>query len=219
VREPTTRSTAQDTFARQTNAQGTERATRKSSSWPISAALQILIGPFIALALFATLRHLHPGAILFYQGIFAATVTSLLQLLYSYWRQTAQNSTALRAALLTFFMTYSFIITVPTNADRSFSLMMLQRIAQVPSGLTKEEIQLFYTNNFVRFGGLEQRLSEQTATGTLTEHNGKYVLTRKGLFVNDTAHLTCRVFVCSGRNNTYDLPSSEHRKPQSEATR
>ena len=146
--------------------------------------------------LFIAFRQMNPSGILFYQGMATASIVSALPLVISWWRN---NTTAalVRNSVIAFLLIYAFVITVPTNADRSFSLKMLQRLAQAPSGLSREEINKYYAIDFLERGGLDQRLVEQQATGTLVEHDGRYTLTSKGEMVNRVTHLTCRIFVCN----------------------
>ena len=146
--------------------------------------------------LFITLRHLIPTGILFYQGMEVGAVVSLGQLVFGWYRSGIQRSTWIKNAMITFLLIYAFLITVPTNADRSFTLKMLERLAQAPSGLDREEITKFYTVDFVENGGLDKRLTEQRATGTVVERDRRYMLTTKGRVVNSVANLTCSIFVC-----------------------
>jgi hypothetical protein len=108
---------------------------------------------------------------------------------------------AIRDGIIVSLLIYAFVITVPTNADRSFTLLMLQRISEAPShGLSRAEIDSFFTMRFIQMGGIHQRLLEQTTTGTLMKSDSRYVLTSKGNLVNAVSRLTCRLFVCSGRS-------------------
>jgi hypothetical protein len=146
--------------------------------------------------LFIALRHLIPTGILFYQGMEVGAVVSLGQLVLGWRRSGVQRSAWIKDAVISFLLIYAFLITVPTNADRAFTLKMLKRLAEAPSGLDREEITKFYTVDFVENGGLEKRLTEQTATGTVVERDRRYMLTTKGRVVNSVTNLTCSLFVC-----------------------
>jgi hypothetical protein len=125
---------------------------------------------------------------------------SFLQVAIGWWREGAPKWwSLLKDGLMTFLLAYTFIITIPTQADRSFSLKMLQHIAEAPSGLSRDEIGHFYTDDFVRRGGLDRRLEEQQATGTLIERNGKFTLTSRGKAVDDMTRFTCLVFLCQAQ--------------------
>jgi hypothetical protein len=54
----------------------------------------------------------------------------------------------------------------------------------LPSGLSREEINKYYAIDFLESGGLDQRLVEQQAAGTVVEHDGRYTLTSRGEVVN-----------------------------------
>ena len=123
-------------------------------------------------------------------------VVSLGQLVLGWRRSGVQRSAWIKDAVISFLLIYAFLITVPTNADRAFTLKMLKRLAEAPSGLDREEITKFYTVDFVENGGLDKRLTEQTATGTVVERDRRYMLTTKGRVVNSVTDLTCSLFVC-----------------------
>jgi hypothetical protein len=146
--------------------------------------------------LFIALRHLIPTGILFYQGMAVGAVVSLGQLVLGWRRSEIQRSALIKNTMIAFLLIYAFLITVPTNADRSFTLKMLERLAQAPSGLDRGEITKFYTVDFVENGGLDKRLAEQRATGTVVERDRRYMLTTKGRVVNSVTDLTCSLFVC-----------------------
>jgi hypothetical protein len=147
--------------------------------------------------LFIAFRQIDPSGILFYQGMATGAIVSVLPLVISWWRNNI-TATLVRDSVIAFLLIYAFVITVPTNADRSFSLKMLQRLAQAPSGLSRDEINKYYAIDFLDKGGLDQRLVEQQATGTVVERDGRYTLTSKGEAVNRVTLLTCRIFICNG---------------------
>jgi hypothetical protein len=132
---------------------------------------------------FHSFTQMNPSGILFYQGMATGSIVSVLPLVTSWWRN---NTTValVRNSVIAFLLIYAFVITVPTNADRSFSLKMLQRLAHAPSGLSREGINKYYAIDFLESGGLDQRLVEQQATGTVVEHDGRYTLTSRGEVVN-----------------------------------
>jgi hypothetical protein len=84
--------------------------------------------------LFIALRHLIPTGILFYQGMEVGAVVSLGQLVLGWRRSGVQRSAWIKDAVISFLLIYAFLITVPTNADRAFTLKMLKRLAEAPSG-------------------------------------------------------------------------------------
>lgn len=75
-----------------------------------------------------------PLHILFYQGLTVGCVVSVCQLTHCFLFRRGTPVPITHRALLTFLIFYSFVITVPTNADRSFGLLLLQRIDETPTG-------------------------------------------------------------------------------------
>ena len=146
--------------------------------------------------IFIAFRQMNPSGILFYQGMAIGSIVSVMPLIVSWWSKNT-TPTLVRDSVIAFLLIYAFVITVPTNADRSFSLKMLQRLAHAPSGLSREEINRYYAIDFLEGGGLDQRLVEQQTTGTLVEHDGRYSLTPKGEVINRVTHLICRIFACN----------------------
>jgi hypothetical protein len=148
------------------------------------------------LALFLTWRHVQPGGILFYQGVVVAIVVSVALLIGARLRQGARWSVAIKDASLVFLLAYAFLFTVPTTVDRSYSVRMLTHLAESPQGLTREDIGRFYASDFLEQGGVDKRLAEQLATGTVVEREGRYVLTDEGKGLAATFRVTCVVFAC-----------------------
>ena len=175
--------------------------TSRSPSIVVSTALFILC--------FAVLRQIHPSGILFYQGLAVGFVVTILHVSAEWSHGESSTGDIARHGMLIFMLNYAFLLTFPTNADRSFSLLMLQRISQAPRGLSEREINTYYITDFLKTGGLQQRLNEQKATGTVVENDGRYTLTSKGILVNQIALLTCRIFICTGRAEVYAGPASE----------
>ncbi len=162
----------------------------------------LILGAILAfLVSFLALRHVQPDGILFYQGIMVAVLVSLAQGIVAWKRLHEPVSTASKDAMLTFLLTYAFLFTVPTTVDRSYSVRMLEHVADSPRGLTREEVGRFYVQEFLENGGVDRRLTEQQVTGTLVERDGKYVLTRKGEALTVAFRVTCVAFACqhSGR--------------------
>jgi hypothetical protein len=160
-------------------------------------SIKLIAGAVISFLLaFITLRHLNPSGILFYQGVTTAVCVSIFQVAVARaWGNTSWPL-ALKDALLTLLLTYAFLFTIPTTVDRSYSVLMLQHLAEAPQGLSREDVSHFYVQDFVDRGGVDRRLAEQQATGTVTERNGRYVLTAEGETLTSAFRLTCQVFAC-----------------------
>lgn len=156
----------------------------------------IATGVLAYLLAFIAARQFYPEGILFYQGIALSILIPTLQAaIIHLWRRSCPL-VSLKDFVITFLLTYSFLVTIPTNADRSFSIRMLQRVELAPNGLTREEIGELYTVDFVARGGLDKRLMEQQASGTMREEEGRYVLTTRGESVCVVSRVMCQVFVC-----------------------
>lgn len=159
--------------------------------------MKILIASFIvSLVMFVSIRHVMPQGIVFYQGVAVAFVIGVAQFIFQiYWMQHAKPE-ALKDAFLSFLLFYSFIFTIPTTVDRAYSVKMLNRLAEAPAGLDRNEIGAFFVKGFLAEGGVDKRLVEQKATGSIKEENGRFVLTPLGRFLEASFKLTQVVFAC-----------------------
>lgn len=165
--------------------------SQKPSSWlPIATAL----GAFVIALI--VVRHFRPSGFLLEQSVLLGALIATLQFIIGWRKHAIPMTTLVKDVALAFLLTYTVVFTFPTQADRSFSLMMLQRLALAPSGMSRQEISQFYKQEFVEHGGLDRRLLEQMASGTLIEREGKFTLTRKGLIVVRGTELTCHIFQC-----------------------
>jgi hypothetical protein len=159
------------------------RATRSEVGQSIKLIGGAVFGFLLA---FIALRQAYPSGILFYQGVATAVCISLLQVGVARLRGNMPWSLVLKDALLTLLLTYAFLFTVPTTVDRSYSVLMLQHLADTPQGLSREEVSRFYVQDFVDRGGVDER-------------DGRYVLTSQGEMLTRTFRLTCQVFACQQR--------------------
>lgn len=144
---------------------------------------------------FIALRHLQPDGILFYQGCALGVLIAGIQVVLARLRK-VDWSVSLKDGLLTLLLIYSFVFTVPVTVDRSYSVKMLQHLADAPAGLSRDEVNQNYISEFVRHGGVDKRLMEQQATGTIEKQNDVYVLTGKGRFLDHAFRWTCQLFAC-----------------------
>jgi hypothetical protein len=145
---------------------------------------------------FIALRHLQPGGILFYQGCALAVLTATAQVAVARARFRQGWSTTIKDAMTTLLLIYAFVFTVPVTADRSYSVMMLKHIGEAPGGLSRDEVNRRYISEFVDRGGVDKRLVEQQATGTIARQGDAYVLTARGRMLDQAFRWTCRVFAC-----------------------
>jgi hypothetical protein len=162
--------------------------------------VHIAKGIFAFFVLFVAVRHLNPTGILFDQGVALCLIVSASQVVVDYWRNHTTSFASVKDGAMTFLIIYAFVITIPTQADRSFSLKMLQHLGESHSGLSREEIAQFYTTDFVAHGGLERRLVEQQTSGTVVERNGRFTLTFIGRTVNYATRIACYTFSCQAES-------------------
>lgn len=160
----------------------------------------IFTGVLAYLVSFVAIRQLYPQGILFYQGLALCLLVPLVQGTVIYLRKRLLPAAQLKDLSITLLLGYAFVVTFPTQAERSFSLRLLQHIEAAPQGLTREEIgQLLYTRDFVEQGGLDKRLIEQQASGTVHKQAGRYTLTARGAATCAVSHLMCKAFACQTR--------------------
>jgi hypothetical protein len=112
-------------------------------------------------------------------------------------------------SLLSTLMIFSFLITVPVNADRSFSIWMLSQIEQ--SDNTSEQIQIpglkasaaeFFSPQSTE---IERRIDEQISIQSISVDKDGYInLTLVGHIIIKTARLIQKFF---GLNSKYTTGS------------
>jgi hypothetical protein len=154
------------------------------------------VAALVFLVFFIALRHLHPEGILFYQGCAVDIFVSAAHMMIARVRIGLTWSASIKEGITTLLLIYAFVFTVPVTADRSYSVKMLQHIGEAPGGLSRDEVNRRYISEFVDRGGVDKRLFEQQATGTIARQDNAYVLTAKGRILDHAFHWTCRLFVC-----------------------
>ena len=151
---------------------------------------------FLFICMFAAVRHAVPAGILFYQGIGLGVLASVIQFAIQmrFCRHSMKSSA--KDAVFSFLLIYSFVFTIPTTVDRAYSVRMITHLGQSPSGLTRDEIGQEFDRGFMAQGGVDKRLSEQTATGSIDQHQGRYFLTPFGRFLSAGFRFTQMIFAC-----------------------
>lgn len=142
--------------------------------------MHIICGCLVFLILFILTRQIHPQGILFYQGLACALICATAQGLYGLYRSRLSRVGVAKDALLTLLLAYSFMFTVPTTVDRAYSVRLIQLLASHPEGMHRAEMEDWFAQRFVAQGGVERRVQEQLATGTLRETEGRFALTKRG---------------------------------------
>jgi hypothetical protein len=155
---------------------------------------QIGAGLSVFMAIFVAWRHLQPEGILFYQGCASSLLATAAQLAYSLSRR--RDGTPWKDATITLLAAYAFMFTVPTTIDRAYSVRLLEQLASHPEGMTRTELEQWFAANFATADGVDRRLREQLATGSLAESAGVYHLTHGGQRLTKVFRLLQRVFAC-----------------------
>lgn len=137
-------------------------------------------------------RMLNPNLVLFYQGVLLAFIVSIVQ--YIVQSRSRNGSDSLKNAFITFLVCYCFMFTVPTTADRSYSVSLILELNKHPEGQSRQDIEQFFTKDFVSRGGVQKRLHEQLATGTIKEQGDLYELTTFGHFLAQSFRWIRRLF-------------------------
>jgi hypothetical protein len=141
-----------------------------------------LFGSLVALILW---RHLQPHGILFYQGIAVGVAAFIVQVLM--WRRW-------KDATIFFLAFYAFVFTVPTTVDRSYSVRMIDQIAAAKDGVSKTDVTAMFQDYFDRGGGVDRRISEQLATGSIKVDHGRIHATPIGKMLAASFRLTAFIF-------------------------
>ncbi len=144
---------------------------------------------------FVLFRQVRPDGIILYQGIEIAAITASIQCLIDMNRNKLSVQRAIKDAALTFLIGYSFAFTIPTTVDRSYSVQLIERLSHAPHGLTKDQIRLGFVD-YLTGDGLDRRLREQSATGTIEVSDGQYNLTALGLLMSQSFNWTTELFRC-----------------------
>lgn len=173
-----------------------ERAQTSSQAW--SGFRTIIASLVVFLVVFIAVRHARPTGILLYQGIVVGVFVSLVQ--FQYERQRSVKAVAAaKDSLLVFLLAYAFVFTVPTTVDRAYSVRMINTLDASPNGLTRDQITTDFSNGFLEKGGVDKRLKEQAATGSIRERDGRYSLTPVGHFLSVSFRAAQAVFSCGAK--------------------
>ncbi|WP_457419994.1 hypothetical protein [Roseateles sp. P5_E7] len=158
--------------------------------------MHIILGCLAFLALFVLTRQLQPQGILFYQGLACALLCAGGQWLCSLRWSNAGRLASAKDALLTLLLAYAFMFTVPTTVDRAYSVRLMQQLASHSEGMSRTEMEDWFARRFIAQGGVERRVHEQLATGTLQEAHGRFVLTERGHRLVSAFGFFQRLFNC-----------------------
>jgi len=156
----------------------------------------IVVSFIVFLVVFIAWRHIYPEGILFFQGLALGVIVSVIYGAMSWRAFGSPLFVAAKDAFFCFLLIYSFVFTVPTTVDRAYTVKMLVHIGGNPAGLDKQEIQQWFTSDFLERGGVQKRLVEQSATGTIEQDGERFRLTSLGRLLDGTFKLMRTVFAC-----------------------
>ena len=154
--------------------ESTAKGTNSGSHW----AYVSLAAFIVYLACLIAWRKLHPSGVLFYQGLVLALAIAAVQYLIQYARR--KRRCASKGAAITFLVCYAFMFTVPTTVDRSYSVEMIMELGMHPEGMSRANIEESFAGYLAGDDGVQKRLTEQLATGSIIKHEDRYVLTDLG---------------------------------------
>lgn len=156
----------------------------------------IIISFFLFLIVFACLRYLMPGGIVFYQGLVLSLVIALALSIFQLFSGSHNLYASIKDALLLFLLCYSFMFTIPTTVDRAYSVKLLQYIHDAET-VDEKDIKKWFAYEFQNSTAVNKRLNEQLITGSIhkTEDN-KIRLTTRGHWLHKIFKLVGIVFSC-----------------------
>jgi hypothetical protein len=158
----------------------------------------ILISFFLYCLTLALVRQIWPNGILFYQGTILALLHALTHaFVILLTKKNTQRLSPSSSSLIVLLMSYTFMFTIPTTVDRSYSVYMLNQIATSPNGLKEEALRQDFKALFVDGGALDRRIEEQLATGSIIRDGEQIKLTPWGNFLTKSFRFFCVTFSCS----------------------
>ena len=139
----------------------------------------------IFLVFFTLFRWRFQTSIIFYSGLNMIFCVGLMivTLIYHYRKKIKLNlNEALLHLMLFCFISYSFIITIPTLLDRSISLLFITAISESgDSGVTREELQnIFWIYYVDGYSVVDKRIEEQLQGNNIIQKQNRFFITKKG---------------------------------------
>jgi len=121
--------------------------------------------------------------------MFATTITILVSLK----RSPRQLAGIGKDAALVFLSSYSFMFTVPTTVERSYTVKMLMELDR-RSAMHRGEMLEWIEAHWQTSEGLSKRLHEQEASGSIQNTPGGLRLTKRGELLVSAFRITGQVF-------------------------
>ena len=120
--------------------------------------------------------------ILFYRGVLLALITALIHFgsLYLINRK-ASLETRIASAALALSFNICFLVIFPVTIDRSISVFLLNQMAIQEQGITRDELEQIFVNEYViGLDAIDRRISEQMASNNIVQHDTVYQITDQG---------------------------------------
>lgn len=157
----------------------------------------IASGFFGFLVMLILWRQLDPAGILFFQGLVASILAAGAQLALTLRPSSSRpHNMPWRDSIITLLASYAFMFTVPTTVDRAYSVRLIEHLGGESRPVTKNEVEAWFATQFATPDGVERRLKEQMATGSVSEHEGGYALTARGHALSYAFTAMQRLFAC-----------------------
>ncbi len=175
----------------------------------LQIALGIFVGSFVGLSIAAIS---HRVLLFFFTCVFLGSLAGAIStyLLLSlklrnnriFTTEYPNHSTIrLITSLLTSFILFSFLASLPLNVDRSFSVWTLNQISNLPAKQTRISLETLAEEFFTQDNGeISRRIEEQIKLGNLVEESSKIKLTSRGRLQVQLHRLIAIVF---GLNSKY----------------
>lgn len=141
--------------------------------------MPILAGLISFAVAFLVLRHGWSNGILFYQGIASSMLGGGVTLGISAFSKRFTTSQIVKDSLLVFLASYAFMFTVPTTVERSYTVRLLEEL-DVRGSMSDADALEWMNQHWSSDDGLRKRLTEQSASGSITRIGGRISLTPRG---------------------------------------
>jgi hypothetical protein len=133
--------------------------------------------------IFITLRSFFTNGILFYQGLIAIVLTSLIFIPVFFKKNNFLEMFGY--FLFSMMFCYSFLITVPALLDRSISLYILATVYKKEK-ISESEINDYFINGFIKKNkAVNKRLEEQIFTKNISKNGKIYEITKNGILIHN----------------------------------
>ena len=146
------------------------------------------------ITIFIIHRNICPEKIIFYSGIIDILLSLTLNIgltfaiskIKYFIRKINLDHKIIVSNLFAFiFVSYSFVITIPSLLDRSISIFLITAVAESGSkGISDDSLQHLFLDKFVnKKTAINKRLDEQVLSNHFIMDDETYYITKKGHFI------------------------------------